>query len=346
MIRTTAAVVVATAMPLLAPVLSGQIVLQNGDRLSGAILHADAKAVTIRTAAAGDVSVAWTVIRELASTVPLYVVTVDHGTLVGAVSTDSTDLVVTTTQGPVRVPLASTPVIRSEAEERAFERAQHPGLLNNLQGGASGAFTIARGNSQTTNLSFGFNTVRTTPWDRTTIDAASLYASDPTGTTANDVRGDVRYERNVAATAFGFVSADYEHNKPQLLDLRQVYTLGLGFHAVKRDSTALDLLGGANYTREVYVPAPTNNAAGATLGENVIWWFGSSVGFTEEAFAYPDLTHSGQYRATLDARLTTQVKRWLSWQSGVSDRYVSNPPPGTKQNDFTFTTGLNITFSH
>jgi len=346
MIKASHIASVASVAPFLASVLGAQIVLKNGDHLSGSIQHADAKAVTIRTDGAGDVDVAWTAIQDLESTTPLWVVTPDHGPVLGLLSTQGSDLVIAAAQGPVRTSLASTPIIRSVDEEAAYERAQHPGLLNGVEGGASAAFTIARGNSQTTNLALGYSTVRTTPWDRISLTLASLYASDQTGTTANDARGDLRYERNVGATAFGFVSADYEYNKPQLLDLRQVYTLGLGVHALKKDSTSLDLLGGANYTHEVYTPTPTNTSAGATLGEVVIWWLGRGLNFSEQGFGYPDFTHSGQYRATFDARLTAQLKRWLSLQTAVSDRYVSNPPPTTKQNDFTFTTGLNITFSH
>jgi putative salt-induced outer membrane protein YdiY len=326
-------------------VLGAQVVLNNGDRVSGTIVKGDGTTLTVATEAMGPVAIPWSAVRQLVSEQPLYFTTKDQGVLKGTVTTEGTDLVVATTAGPVHVPLASAPGVRSVAEEVAFERAQHPGLLEGILGSLSGGYTLARGNSQVTNLSLAFNAVRTTPHDRTSLYYASLYAADQTGTTANDERAGIRYDHNIVVSVFGFVSADLEHDPPQLLTLRQVYTVGLGSHVIHRDSTTLDLLGGVNYTREVYTPTPTNSLAGATLGEDLSLGLGQRTRLTEEAFVYPDLTETGQYRATVDVGFLMSLKRWLNWQAAVSDRYVSNPPPGTKQNDFTLTTGLNVTFS-
>jgi Protein of unknown function, DUF481 len=61
---------------------------------------------------------------------------------------------------------------------------------------------------------------------------------------------------------------------------------------------------------------------------------------------YPELSHLGQYRSALDISLATKIKAWLGWQSTISDRYISDPIPGTVSNDFIFSTGLNFTFTH
>ena len=52
-----------------------------------------------------------------------------------------------------------------------------------------------------------------------------------------------------------------------------------------------------------------------------------------------------QYRATFNGGLSTKIKSFLSWQTTVSDVYVTNPPMGTKDNDFILTTGLGFTFT-
>ena len=36
---------------------------------------------------------------------------------------------------------------------------------------------------------------------------------------------------------------------------------------------------------------------------------------------------------------------WLTWNLSLSDRYLSNPVPGRKTNDFLYTTGLGIAFA-
>ncbi len=148
------------------------------------------------------------------------------------------------------------------------------------------------------------------------------------------------------STRLRFISADYEHNELQFLDLRQVYTLGLGIHALRGTPTRLDFLAGANYTMESYNPTPTNNMFGATIGQDLTHRFGSNTVLTEQLIVYPNLQDVGEYRAAFDMRFATKLKSWLSWLTTVSDRYTSTPLPGTKSNDVIFTTGLNITFTH
>jgi len=46
-----------------------------------------------------------------------------------------------------------------------------------------------------------------------------------------------------------------------------------------------------------------------------------------------------------DVGTVTALTRWLSWQLTYSDRYLSNPVPGRKNNDVLFTTGFRITFA-
>jgi hypothetical protein len=59
---------------------------------------------------------------------------------------------------------------------------------------------------------------------------------------------------------------------------------------------------------------------------------------------FHDLSEGGDYRANFDLGLTTKLTSWINWNFAVSDRYLSNPIPGRKTNDWVYTTGLGITF--
>lgn len=327
------------------------LILKNGDHLTGTVVKSDGKQITFKTEYAGEINVQWSAVKELATDKPLYVTTPDKKTVAGTVTTDGTDLVVATTNaGAVHVPLASVTTVRSEAEEKTFEHSQHPGLLENWKGGANVGFALARGNSDTTNLSIGMTANRTTLHDKLLAYASSIYASNNTpgnnGVTANDIRGGARYDRNFSAKLFAFGSGDYEYNELQDLNLRSIYSGGIGWNAIKRDTTSLDLLGGANYTRETYSTGEQRNLAGITIGDDFMHKLGKSTVLTQQLYIYPDLTNTGQYRAALDLGVVTKIKRWLGWQTTASDRYLSDPIPGTKSNDLIITTGLNFTFSH
>lgn len=53
-------------------------------------------------------------------------------------------------------------------------------------------------------------------------------------------------------------------------------------------------------------------------------------------------TDGGQYRINFDSALVTDITRRIDWQLTLSDRYLSDPPPGFEKNDLLLTTGLKI----
>src|ERR1051326_2156665 len=95
-------------------------------------------------------------------------------------------------------------------------------------------------------------TLSSTYWSlyETSIDTKNDLASP--STVANLNTGGLRYDRNLNPRLFVFSAGDFMSNALQFLDLRQVYSGGFGFHAIKSDNTILDFLGGLNYTHETY----------------------------------------------------------------------------------------------
>ena len=338
------------------------ITLDNGDRLTGTIVKSDGKELVLMADKAGSVAdktgsitVPWSAVRQITSTAPLFVVTSQGTTVRGAVTTEGSDVVVTPSSGPPqRIPLANVTALRSQSEETAYERSLHPGVLESWQIDSSLGFALARGNSKTTNLAVGFNAVRATMHDKLTAYMDSIYASSglvvapgvTAGVTANDIRGGAMYQHDVSARAFVYGSGDFEYNELQFLDLRSIWGAGAGYHVIKRMDTTLDLFAGANYTKESYSTGIRRNLAALTIGDLFRHQIGKNTSINETLVVYPELSHLGEYRLALDISLATKINTWLGWQSTLSDRYISDPIPGTVSNDFIFSTGLNFTFSH
>jgi putative salt-induced outer membrane protein YdiY len=259
------------------------------------------------------------------------------------------------------VALADVKQIRSQAGETAYEKSLHPPLYDAWKLGVNFGFALARGNSNTTTLNTGFNADRKTMDDEITLYESSVYTTSnvpgvSSGVTANEVLGGAKYDRNITKDMFAFVSGDFTHDALQDLILQQIYTAGLGWHAIDTPGTTLDVLAGLNYTRASYSAGLTStgattgvdqNLAGVTMGEDFMHKFNKVATATEQFYFYPDLSNTGQYRFSLDSALNTKINTWLAWQVAFSDRYITNPPIlGTKSNDAIFTTGLNITFNH
>jgi len=333
------------------------VVLRNGDRLTGTIEGSDGKVLTLKTDYAGEIKLQWTAVTDVTSSTAVYVVTPEKKMVNGNVTVAGTDLVVhTAAAGEVRIPLSQATVIRSADAEQSYEKSLHPGWLGGWTGNATVGFALARGNSDTTNVSTGLNADRKTMEDELKAYASSIYTTNGatlnggTGNvTADAVLGGVRYDRNISPSFFGFGSVDFAHDALQDLNLRSIFTGGVGWHVINHPNTTLDLLGGINYTRESYSGSMVSvgrNLSGITAGEDFMHKFGPNTVFTEHFDFYPDFTDS-DYRLTLNSAVVTKINRWFGWQTTFSDLYVTNPPiAGTKSNDVIFSTGLNIAFSH
>jgi putative salt-induced outer membrane protein YdiY len=340
-----------------------QVALKNGDRLTGTVVKGDGKSLVLHTDAAGDVTVAFSAIQEIKTDKDLHIGLKGGKMVVGPVTgTEGKLEVATKNAGTVEAAVADITVIRNDAEETAWEKSQHPGLLHGWTGGANVGFSVARGNSQTENLALAFNAIHASANDKWTLYATSINTTNnlaTPSTVANLETGGLRYDHNLNARAFVFGSADYMANALQFLDLRSIYSGGFGAHVIKNAKTTFDVFGGVAYTHETYsngAPIPgtpffvsygmTSRFVALTLGDQLTAQLGKSTVLTQSANFLPNLQHTGQYQAIVNIGTVTKLNKVLGWQNQFNDIYVSNPPIGTKTNDVVFTTGLNLAFSH
>jgi len=328
-----------------------QVSLKNGDRLSGTVIKSDGKILVLHTDYAGDLTVKWDAVQGIQSGEPLHVELQDGRKAVGTVSTSDDKIKIATSgSGSVEASVASVKTLRNDAEERAYEKSLHPGLLEEWRTGLNAGFALTRGNSETKNLSVGFIATRQTLHDKLGLYENSVYASnDAAGaipsTTANTAGGGLRYDHDLRGRVFAFGAADFFSDALQGLNIRSVIGGGAGYHAIKNDNTTLDLLAGLNYTHESYTGL-TRNFAALTIGEELMHKLGKSTALNESLTFFPDLSDLGEYRGTFAFGTVTKMNKWLGWQNSFSDIYVTNPPLGKKQNDIILTTGLSVTLGH
>jgi len=320
-------------------VLADQVTLKNGDRLTGTITTADDKNLNLKTDYAGDVTIKWDAVQSISSDQPLYVTPRTGVTVVGPVSTSEGKLQVATKDaGTVAVAKDEVKTVRSESEQHAY--------------GAWGGFldsglSLARGNADTTNFTIGAAATRITDKDKASAFINSIYSSGTTNgvtlTTASAIHAGLRFDFNLSDKTFAFAFTDFDHDRFQQLDLRNVLGGGLGYHMVKTDITNFDVFAGGSFNQE-YFTTLTRHSAEALVGESFDHKLSSAFSIKERLEFYPDLSSMGDYRVVFDTAATTKLSKFLSWQVDASDRYITNPVNGLKGNDLLFTTGVRVAF--
>ena len=329
-------------------VWADQLVMKNGDRVTGTIVKQDGKTITVKTEVFGVVTAPWDQVASLIADQPVNVVLKDGKALVGTVGSREGKIEVTTKEARVDVSPGDVAAIRNPDEQKAYERLLKPGFLELWSGGASLGLAGASGNARTSTFTAGFDATRVTRTDKALIHfnviKASALISGQNASTAEAVRGGIGYDHNVRSRLFVNVFNDYEYDKFQNLDLRVSIGGGLGFHAAKNERSLLDLLAGADYDHASFSTPLTRNSAEAFWGDEYTLKLAGASSLIQRFRMFNNLSDTGIYRVNFDLDLVTKLKKWLSWNLGLSDRYLSKPAPGRKTNDWLYTTGLGVTF--
>jgi putative salt-induced outer membrane protein len=121
----------------------------------------------------------------------------------------------------------------------------------------------------------------------------------------------IRYDHDLNPRLFGYVGADFQTDALQTLALRSVLGGDLGLDVIKNERTTLDLLGGANDTREKYTALLNRSFAAASVDEELTHKLAKSTLITEKLSFFPDLSETGEYRATFNLATVTKINKWL-----------------------------------
>jgi hypothetical protein len=324
-------------------------VLKNGDTVTGSIVKKDGDKLTIKSEFFGEVSMPWSAVQSVRSDETLTVELPGDERVAGKLTTTGDTVAVATASGVRSVPLAQVGAVRNPAEQRTWERLQHPGLLELWTGYFDLGLAFARGNARADTLTSNFNASRVTRKDKITLTFSQIRASarvnGVSAETAGAVRGGWSYNRDITPRFFVATLNDYEHDRFQGLDLRFVAGGGFGFNAIKNPNTNLSFLGSLDYSRENFIAGVHRDSAEANFGNDFMHKFSPTTSVNQSFRIFPNLSNSGEYRANFDIGAVTALKKWLGWHVTASDRYLSNPLFGRQRNDLLLSTGLRVSFA-
>jgi putative salt-induced outer membrane protein YdiY len=326
-----------------------QVVLKNGDRITGSIIKKDGKNLTIKTEQFGVITTSWDQVASVQADKPVNVVLPGGRTVQGTLATANGKVEVTTKDAKLSLEPAEIAAIRDDAEQKAYERLLKPGLGQLWTGAGSVGFAGASGNARTLAFTAGINAARVTNTDKASLYfnaiKASALVNGVNSSTAQAVRGGLGYDHNVNPRLFVNVFNDYEFDKFQNLDLRFVLGAGLGLHAFKTERSRLDVLGGGDFNRSSYSTPLTQKSAEIYWGDEYSLKLGAATSLVQSFRMFNNVTTTGSYRANCDIGASTKLSKWLNWNVSVSERYLNHPAPGRKTADLIYSTGLGITFA-
>jgi putative salt-induced outer membrane protein YdiY len=339
------------------PMRADQIVMKNGDRVTGTVVKKDGKNLTVKADQLGDVTLAWDQVASIKTDKPVNVVLADGRKAKATIATSGA-LVEIAAQPPISAALADITTIRDDDEQKAFDRLQHPNWGELWAGNASLGLAGTEGNAEALTFTLGATAARTTNNDKSSLyfnaidSSAKINGTD--SQTAEAVRGGWAYNHNVSPKMFVGVFNDYSFDKFQDLNLRFVLGGNFGYHLLKTKRSQLDVLAGFDYIRSDYFTPVTNpptaftpnqSAGEIMVGEDYNLKLNGNTSLVESFRFFDSLEDTSASRMTFDIGASTKIAKWLTWNLSLSDRYVNRPAAGRKDNDFLYSTGIGVTFA-
>jgi putative salt-induced outer membrane protein YdiY len=339
------------------------LTLKNGDVLHGTWERVQGNKLVFKSDTAGEMTVSADKIKSLVTTVPASALLKDGSSVDGnLVLTESGKWQLVPTAQPSATPITSFIAIYPAKSFKALARGVHPKLYQNWKGTANLGYSLITGDTQSRSLTSTVNATRQQPdvdglavkW-RTTFFLTALFShatSTATSTsstsatvTSNTFSSGLRQDRLLTADDFVFALAQYDYIQPQGIKLRQTYGGGFGRDLVHKPKFTFSAVGGLTYVRTGFENGtPIENSAEILVGEALTAKLGKYVMLTHDINFYPNLSQTGEYRFDTSTAFAVPLSKRLSFSVSFVDFFLSNPAPGSHQNNATLSTGIGVIF--
>jgi len=228
--------------------LADQVLLKNGDVITGEIVKKETEKLVFKTSYAGEINIQWSEVSNLASDKPQQIVLTD-GSIV---------------KGKIESLKAGESKIVSENHERDFDlnetRYINPsvdlaGLGTRWSGHINAGGTITQGNSDTQSVRFDGETIARKQYSRYTFGGVFNHAEEQGNNTQFNSRAYGKYDYFFSPQWYGYVNQSLENDRFRDLRLRTVSGAGSGYQVFETPNLNLSLEGGLNYITEKYYQA-------------------------------------------------------------------------------------------
>ncbi len=322
-----------------ASTLADQIVLDNGDRITGTINSADAGKITIVSPIDGTLVIDVAKVKTFSTDGPIKLV-LDDGTVI--------DQRVTEGQ-PGTIETASGGTLAVQAVPLARIQKINPSPIA-WTGSLAINYSLAQADTYNEQFGATLNLSRRSDNDRFIIDAQYLYGkqkvNNVTSTTTDQWFVQPAYDYFFTKQLFVDASVRVEKNRIQNLDIRVTPALSLGYQFVERPDFNANVQAGIAWVYEDYtnLPSPSENVS-LKLGYHIdktVWK--DKLKLYSDLTYYPSVESIDNYLAIFDAGLRLALTNTMYSELRGQVNYDSHPAPGAHRTDTQIILGVGWTF--
>ena len=336
-------VIVCLVCSIAGGVCADEVILKNGDRLTGTLKQMLGGSLTIATEAAGDVAVKMDSVQSLATDQPITIHLID-GTVLVQQALRSDD-------GLFAIPGGEG--IQAQAISAASIAAINPPAKPPVKwtGNVTAGVTKTDGNTKTLDANISAVASRRSEDDRTTVKAAYMFGEqeDPdTGekTTTKDAWWvDAKYDYFVSEKLYTFLSGRHEKDRIADLAYRTIVGAGAGYQWLETDRRNFSTEAGLSWLGEKYDEADERNEeVSVRLGYHFDAKMNPKLMFIHEFTIFPAVSDLSDYYLMTDAELRATLTGSMFASFKVVFNYDATPATGNEKEDITYILGVGMNF--
>jgi putative salt-induced outer membrane protein YdiY len=313
-----------------------EIILQNGDRLTGEVKKMEKNTVIFETEYSEPVKINRDKILKISTSVPVDLHLSGGEVLKGAVKgTDNGRLVVESSEDREETYIAWDRI--TAINPTPVPRARWKGNINVGAG-------IQSGNTDRSNASVGAEAVRKTETDRFGLRFLYNYAEEDGEVSARNTYGTAKYDYFFTKKVFGYLSVEMLKDTFKNLNLRSVVGPGAGYQIWDDPDKFLLVEAGLSYFVEDRKDGDDKDWLTGRLAGSFRYHFSETVQAKDDLVVYPSLEQGGEFQLRNEAALIAKLNSYLSLRFSNIYEHDSDPGEDVAKDDWQWIFALQYDF--
>ncbi len=226
-------------------ILADEIVLKNGDKLTGKVVSMEKGKLIFNTSYAGNISIDWHSIKSVKTDAPATLILKNGMVIKGSLKPTKGNKVIIETASSLGAPEMDL------AEVTAINPELLPGEMK-LNGRTNVAIALRSGNTDTSTYRVDGEIQARAEKSRYTVGGEYNREEDDDETTVNNWLAYAKYDHFFSKKLYGYVNTVFKRDTMADLNLRSSVGIGLGYQVWESPKTNLSLEAGLSYVNEDY----------------------------------------------------------------------------------------------
>ena len=317
-------------------VFADEIVLENGNILTGTVVKVEGGKLTLKTDFSQPVEIQMDKIKKITTDNPVEVHLTTGEIIKGKLKTAEDGRMVIE-------PSPERGATRIEAKEIASVNPP-PKPPVKLTGSITLGGNHQSGNTDRAGASVAADASLKTDLNRFSLRFLYNYAKESGQETTNNTYGLLKYDYFFTKKFYGYLASEFLKDRFKDLNLRTIVGPGVGYQVWDDPGKFLSLEGGVAYESDDYITAKDQSTVTARLAADFRYKLFEFVIFGDRLEVFPNLNYGGEYKLRNEASIQSPLGAgWALKLSNIIEQN-SDPSPGFKKTDTTWILGLQYSF--